>query len=266
MSGTSSQEQAGREVMSEECGVMNDGEGSDSASKAHHSSLLTHRSLESPAPDAGSLSQFQLIRRSFVQHKLAMIGLGVLVLFYGVALLAEFVSVAPPGARDVAYVHCPPTPVRFSLEHGLHVRALEPVIDPVSLRRTYVPDEAVVPLTLMAEAEPSRLLGVLPLRHRLIGVDIAELSELPAGVNPVFFPLGADKFGRCMYSRIVHGGRVSLSVGLLGVALTFVLGTLIGGVSGYLGGVADLLIQRTIEIINAVPSLPLWIALAAAMP
>ena len=220
--------------------------------------------------DAGSMGQLTLIRLAFARHRLAMWGLYALVLLYGVAILAEFVAIAPPSQRNVAYIHCPPQPVRFSLADGLHARALAPVVDPITLRRTYLPlaDEGQprVPLTLLARTEPYKLLGFIPLSHRLFGVDRPEWAGGVAGVEATFFPLGADKYGRCIFSRIVHGGRVSLSVGLLGVAMTFVLGTLIGGISGYAGGRADNLIQRGIEVVNAVPSLPLWIALGAAMP
>ena len=221
-------------------------------------------------PDAASMSQLQLIGRAFTRHRLAVAGTSILLLFYAAALGAEFVATQPPVQRNVAAIHCPPTPVRWSFGDGLHCRPLRQVVDPNTLRLTYTDAGGAVPLRLFPRAEPgTRLLGLVPLRHRLFGIDrgdAADESLAAVGGGQVFFPLGSDKYGRCVFSRVVHGARVSLSVGLLGVAMTFVLGTLIGGVSGYLGGRADNAIQRLIEVVNAVPSLPLWIALAAAMP
>ena len=210
--------------------------------------------------EPGSLSQIGLIRRAFVQHKLAMIGLHVLALLYAAAIFAEFVATRPPNERNVDYLHCPPTAIGFDFEHGLHVEAIRQIIDPATLRVTYERTGEATPLDLLAKPQtPQPLWGIVPMPRQLVGL------EADHG-KAAFYPLGADQFGRCIFSRIVHGARVSLSVGLLGVAMTFVLGTLVGGVSGYLGGTVDTLIQRTIEIVNAVPSLPLWIALAAAMP
>ena len=134
---------------------------------------------------------------------------------------------------------------------------------PQTLRRTYAATDGVVDLDVLGSSPRYELLGLLPLERRALSAE-GELAENQPRAR--FFPLGADKFGRCIYSRIVHGGRVSLSVGLIGVTLTFLFGTVIGGISGYLGGKADLLIQRVIEIVNSIPPLPLWIALGAAMP
>lgn len=216
--------------------------------------------------DPGSLSQLQLIQRSFAKHRLAVAACSLLVVFYFVAVAAEFFAIAPPNQRDVTSIHCPPTPIRFDFTHGLHLQEQIVMMDPITLRRTYTAGEGVIDLGLLAAGEPYRLAGLIPLRWRLIGVVEDDIARANPDAPARFYPLGADRYGRCIYSRVVHGGRVSLSVGLIGVMLTFLFGTLIGGASGLLGGTTDTVIQRIIEIVQSVPALPLWIALGASLP
>jgi peptide/nickel transport system permease protein len=165
--------------------------------------------------------------------------------------------------------YSPPQPPRFSLKHGLYARGVERQVDPVSFRKEYlVHGERIVPLGFFVRGEPYRLVGLFPGERRFFGVDADRYRELypEAEKVPAWFFFGADKYGQDIFSRIVFGARISLSIGLLAIAVTFVLGIVIGGISGYVGGTTDTLVQRLIEIINAFPQLPLWLALGAAMP
>jgi peptide/nickel transport system permease protein len=246
---------------------------------------------EAEPPPAAAMSQWQLIRRRFMKHWLAVASLYILVVFYLAAIFAEIVAPYTPNTRNIDYGYSPPQLARVSLEHGLHTFAMQVTVDPVTFHRSYVElRDVAVPLRLFARGEPYRLWGMIPMSWRLLGVDhIAwerkwgsglrvqdpEHSEsllnpqrqtLTTSVEPTFYLLGADKYGRDIFSRIIYGARISLSVGMIGIVFMFVLGMVIGGVSGYVGGRTDNVIQRGIEIINALPQLPLWLALAAMLP
>jgi peptide/nickel transport system permease protein len=220
-----------------------------------------------------TMSQWQLIRLRFSRHRLAAAGVFVLALLYLMAVFAEFVAPYVADRRDLDHPYCPPQLVRFSLADGLYVRALNVQTDPITFQKTYVEDaQDRIPLGFFVRGEAYDLWNLVPMERRFLGVDEdAYLAARPAAPGadpprPSFYLLGTDKYGHDIFSRIIYGARISLSVGLIGIAFTFVLGMSIGGVSGYVGGAADTLIQRGIEIINSFPRLPLWIALAAVLP
>lgn len=220
------------------------------------------RSAKEAAKD--TLSQWQLIRMRFAKHRLAVIGLHLLVVLYLIAAFCEFVAPYTRGYGDVEKIYCPPQLPRIDRAHGLHACTVARQIDPVTLQNYYTQTDVVVPLGFFVKGEAYKLWGLIPARRHLFGVR-ADAWRGEGPPPPVYF-LGADKFGRCVFSRIVYGARISLSIGLVSIIVTFFLGAAIGGVSGYVGGRTDTFIQRVIEVINSFPHLPLWMAFAAVLP
>ena len=214
----------------------------------------------------GSLSQWALIRRRFVKHHFAMAALYLLVVLYLLAVFAEFLAPYPREWRDLSHAYCPPQLPRFSWTDGLQVPAMRRVIDPLTFKKSYLEDSSrSVQLGFFVKGEPYQLWGLISLDRHFFGVK--ETAERrPDGAMPTFYFLGADKYGRDIFSRLIYGSRISLSVGLVSIAVTFLLGVTIGGISGYVGGTADTVIQRIIEIVNAFPQIPLWLAFGAALP
>ncbi|MBB2708474.1 ABC transporter permease (plasmid) [Rhizobium sophoriradicis] len=208
--------------------------------------------------------QWKLIWRRFRRHRLAL-GAGVVILLiYLVALFAEVIAPVSSQTYDSRYTYAPPQRLKVAgydaagQFHPLYVNGYSMKVDPIALSRNYVADPAVViPVGFFVKGEPYRFWGLFDFDRHLIG---------PIEAGKPFYLFGADRLGRDVFSRTVHGTRVSMSVGLIGVAISLVLGIILGGISGLYGGWVDDVIQRSIELINSIPTIPLWMGLAAAVP
>lgn len=208
-------------------------------------------------------SQWQLMWWKFRRHKLAIVGGLVVILLYTVALLCEFIAPYDPDDIDADAVYLRPTALHFRDAAGdFHLRPFMYGVTSERNLSTFALEfkedaSKIYPLSLFVHAKPYKLLGLIPTDVHLFGVpDKSARLHL----------LGTDQRGRDMFSRVVFGARVSLSIGLVGVVLSFILGIAIGGASGYFGGTVDLVVQRVIEFLRAMPTIPLWMSLTAALP
>ncbi len=212
-----------------------------------------------------SMSPRQIMQKRFSRHKAAVGALFLLQVLYLVAIFAEFFAPYPSRHKNIDYAYCPPQIPEFSFEKGLYVNQYTPQIDPVTLRKTYIKSDEVTELSFFAKSRTYRLLGLIKMNRKFAGIK-NQIINKDKKKESTFFLIGADKYGRDIFSRIIYGARISLSIGIIAIIVTFSLGLSIGAVSGYLGGIVDNLIQRVIEIINSIPKLPLWLSFGAIMP
>jgi peptide/nickel transport system permease protein len=207
-------------------------------------------------------TQWQLMWWRFRRHRLAMVGTVVVLLFYLAVLFADFLAYASPTASEAQRSLLPPQRVHwFDGERwSPHVYSLSGRRDPLTLKRVYTPDpEKKIPVRFFVRGFAYDFLGLLPMNLHLLGVEGGRAEE-------TLFLLGTDEQGRDLWSRLMYGTRISLTIGLAGVGISLVLGVLLGGISGLYGGVVDTVIQRVIEILRSIPTIPLWMGLAAALP
>jgi peptide/nickel transport system permease protein len=209
-------------------------------------------------------SQSQLIWWRFRRHKLAIVSAPLIILLYLSALLAPFIAPFGSTSRIKPYINAPPTRIHFFVEQdgrkafvGPFVYGVERIINEETLRRSWILDKEVrYRLGFFVTGEEYEFLGLFKSDLHLFGV---------AEGGPIFL-FGTDDLSRDIFSRALFGARISLTIGLIGVILSFVFGLLIGGISGYFGGIIDEVIQRMIDFIMSIPTLPLWMALSAALP
>ena len=209
-----------------------------------------------------SASQWTLIWWRFRRHRAAMIAATVLILMGLMGLFAEFVAPYGPTTRDTKYLDGAPQIPIFCDQNGCSLRPFVHGVstkrDPVTLRAISVPDpEKRVYVTFFATGEKVKVLGLFPTNIHLFGLDDPKAK---------LHLWGTDDLGRDVFSRTIYATRTSLSIGVIGVLISFVLALIIGGIAGYAGGIIDSIIQRVTEVIRVVPIIPLYMGLAAAMP
>ena len=206
-------------------------------------------------------SQWRLTWRRFRRHRLALVCGVVILMFYIVVAFAEFFAVTDPNRPSAQLSLIPPQEIHW-FDNGSfspHVYRLTRKRD-ANFQLVYTPDPALkIPVAFFARGFEWKVFGLIPTDRHLIGV-------VGSDAGRTLFLLGTDVQGRDLWSRMVYATRVSLTVGLVGVTLSLTLGVLLGGLSGLYGGVVDEVIQRVIEVVRSVPTIPLWMGLAAAIP
>jgi peptide/nickel transport system permease protein len=208
-------------------------------------------------------SQWQLMWWRFRKHRVAVASALVVAGFYLVVIGADFLAYADPDVSEAQRSLMPPQRVYWfdGWRFSPHVHAVKGARDPQTFKRVYRADPSQrIPIRFFAEGFEYHFLGLIPTNRHLIGVE----PGLDAGQT--IFLLGTDVQGRDLWSRLMYGTRISLTIGLFGVTVSLVLGVVLGGLSGFYGGIIDTVIQRTIEILRSIPTIPLWMGLAAALP
>src|SRR5450759_4764663 len=207
-----------------------------------------------------AMSQWQLVKIRFTRNRLAVVGLIMLCLIYFTAIFCEFLAPYDPNTVQGKRLNLAPQAIHFVSDQGFGLRpfvyGVKQGYDKVTLKSTYEIDKnAKYYLRFFASGDTYMLWGLFSSNIHLFGSDGGQV-----------FLAGTDRMGRDLLSRMIYGTRISSSIGLIGISISFILGLLIGGISGYFGGQVDILISRIIDFVISLPSLPLWMAMSAAVP
>ncbi|GLS35766.1 ABC transporter permease [Mesorhizobium tianshanense] len=221
------------------------------------------QSVEAMTPEQSKVfqaSQLRLMWWKFRMHRLAVVsGIFLAALYFGI-LICEFLAPYNLHTRNMDYIHSPPQ--RVHLFHngqfvGPFVYGRQMTLDMDTLKRNYIEKkDDVQRIRFFCKGDSYQFWGLIEGDRHFV---------CPAE-NGQLFLAGTDRLGRDVLSRIIYGARISLTIGLVGISFSFLLGIVIGGLAGYHGGIFDLIVQRIIEVLQSIPSIPLWLALAAIMP
>jgi peptide/nickel transport system permease protein len=206
-----------------------------------------------------TMKQWQLVKARFFRNRLAVVGLVMLIVIYFIAAFCGFLAPYDPVSARADLRYLPPMKVRLVHDGkftGPFVYGLTEGYDPVTYKPMYVEDpEEINPVKWFVKGDSYTVLGFIPGNVHLFGVERGSIHLL-----------GTDMLGRDLLSRCLIGAQISCTVGFIGVGISFILGIILGGISGYFGGMIDTVMQRIIDFIISLPTLPLWMALAAAVP
>jgi peptide/nickel transport system permease protein len=205
---------------------------------------------------------WKLVWWRFKKHRLALVSSVVVFVIALIAIVPGFFATFDPQETNANRLFIPVQGLHFFRDGRLqlYVNGVEGQRNPESLRMEWEIDpDRVIPLAFFAEGYTYEVLGLFESNIHLLGV-----ADVDSGAE--FHLLGTDRLGRDQWSRLVYGTQVSLSIGLVAVAISTILGIILGGISGYFGGTADMIIQRLIEILQSLPAIPVWLALTAALP
>jgi len=206
-------------------------------------------------------SQWKLMWWKFRKHKMAMTALPIIVIMYMLTMCCEFFAPYTPLERFKSNKDAPPTAINFRDRDGSFIGPfvwkMEYGLNEITYRREYVATDEVIKLGFFVRGSEYKL-------WNLFQSDIHFFGPVEKGAD--FFLMGTDSLGRDVFSRVLYGGRVSLSFAVVSIFFTFLIGLTLGGISGYMGGIVDTIIQRAIDLIISIPTIPLWMALAAALP
>jgi len=222
---------------------------------------LKNKNNEQPKKNIATASQWKLIYWKFLQHKMALVAIFVLVIFYLMAVFAGFFAINDIDTRFSNMQNAPPMAIHLFSKNGfegLYYHPFTRELNKNTFKYDYFPDkDTIIKLSLFQKGFNYRLFGFIPASRHLL---VSENRTSP------LLLLGTDNLGRCLFSRIIFGSQISLSIGLIGVFISFIIGVFIGSISGYFGGVIDEVIQRIMDFIVSIPTMPLWMALSAAIP